>query len=155
MNNAIKECVSMSWLFRILLPDNGLFFLRAQQSKKEQDSGEYWCRAFNSGGSVTSRRGHLQVACELFSIKILGREIKSFLDRVILRKYLYKCYCSNIAEVYIFSGSPHFTSHSLNPTYSFYNIIANSINDDSLAPHLHYPIFVRVRYPIKCLFTHR
>ena len=50
--------------FRILLPDNGLFFLRAQQGKKERDSGEYWCRAANSAGSVTSRRGHLQVACK-------------------------------------------------------------------------------------------
>ena len=51
-------------LFRILLPDNGLFFLRAQQGKKERDSGEYWCRASNSAGTVTSRRGHLQVACK-------------------------------------------------------------------------------------------
>ena len=51
---------------RILLPDHGLFFLRAQQSKKEADSGEYWCRASNSAGNVTSKRGHLQVACKYY-----------------------------------------------------------------------------------------
>ena len=50
---------------KILLPDNGLFFLRALHSKKEKDSGQYWCKASNIGGTVFSKRGHLQVACKL------------------------------------------------------------------------------------------
>ena len=50
---------------KILLPDNGLFLLRAQHGKKEKDSGEYWCKASNIGGTVTSRKGNLQVAYKL------------------------------------------------------------------------------------------
>ena len=49
---------------KILLPDNGLFFLRALHSKKEKDSGQHWCKASNIGGTVTSRKGNLQVACK-------------------------------------------------------------------------------------------
>ena len=50
---------------KILLPDNGLFLLRAQHGKKEKDSGKYWCKASNIGGTVTSRKGSLQVSCKL------------------------------------------------------------------------------------------
>ena len=50
---------------KILLPDNGLFFLRAQHGKKEKDSGQYWCKASNKEGTVTSQKGNLQVACKL------------------------------------------------------------------------------------------
>ena len=50
---------------KILLPDNGLFLLRAQHGKKEKDSGKYWCKASNIGGTVRSRKGNLQVACKL------------------------------------------------------------------------------------------
>ena len=50
---------------KILLPDNGLFLLRAQHGKKEKDSGKYWCKASNIAGTVTSRKGSLQVSCKL------------------------------------------------------------------------------------------
>ena len=46
----------------VLIKYNLIAVLR--QSKKEADSGLYWCRASNSAGNVTSRRGHLQVACQ-------------------------------------------------------------------------------------------
>ena len=73
---------------RILLPDSGLFFLRAQQvlrwsvmychcsvvmqGRAGRDSGQYWCTASNSQGSVNSSRATLTIACKLiFAMKFL------------------------------------------------------------------------------------
>ena len=47
---------------RVILPNGALFFLKAVQSKKEDDQGTYWCVARNSEGESVSRKAQLDIA---------------------------------------------------------------------------------------------
>ena len=58
----VKTAPSDAGSHRVLLPNGALFFLRAEQSKKEDDRGTYWCRASNSEGEAVSRKAKLDIA---------------------------------------------------------------------------------------------
>ncbi|GFU30687.1 roundabout homolog 2 [Nephila pilipes] len=47
---------------RMVLPSGSLFFLHVIQSKREQDTGTYWCLATNEIGKARSRNATLEVA---------------------------------------------------------------------------------------------
>ena len=49
---------------RILLPGGALFFLAVTHSRRESDSGVYWCLARNSVGTARSKNATLIVACK-------------------------------------------------------------------------------------------
>eukprot|EP00090_Calanus_glacialis_P005360 TRINITY_DN14165_c0_g1_i1.p2 TRINITY_DN14165_c0_g1~~TRINITY_DN14165_c0_g1_i1.p2 ORF type:complete len:628 (-),score=93.63 TRINITY_DN14165_c0_g1_i1:3356-5239(-) len=58
----VKTAPSDAASHRVLLPNGALFFLRAVQSRKEDDRGTYWCIASNSDGEVVSRKAKLDIA---------------------------------------------------------------------------------------------
>ena len=64
IKNQVRTAREDASSHRILLPNSGLFFLRAEQGRRMADSGIYWCRAENSVGTVTSRKARLQVSCK-------------------------------------------------------------------------------------------
>jgi len=62
---------------RVILPNGALFFLKAVQSKKEDDQGTYWCVARNSEGESVSRKAQLDIA------RVDGTKNCKFYDRVV------------------------------------------------------------------------
>ncbi|GFQ70715.1 roundabout homolog 2 [Trichonephila clavata] len=49
---------------RMVLPRGSLFFLHVIHTKREQDTGTYWCLATNEIGKAKSRNATLEVAGE-------------------------------------------------------------------------------------------
>ncbi|XP_065297029.1 protein sax-3-like isoform X3 [Dermacentor albipictus] len=47
---------------RMVLPEGQLFFLQVQHSRREQDTGLYWCTATNALGTVRSRNASVELA---------------------------------------------------------------------------------------------
>ncbi|KAH9368734.1 hypothetical protein HPB48_004753 [Haemaphysalis longicornis] len=49
---------------RMVLPDGQLFFLQVQHSRRDQDTGLYWCTATNALGTARSRNASVELAGE-------------------------------------------------------------------------------------------
>lgn len=47
---------------RMVLPDGQLFFLQVQHSRRDQDTGLYWCTATNALGTARSRNASVELA---------------------------------------------------------------------------------------------
>ncbi|XP_072144305.1 roundabout homolog 1-like isoform X1 [Dermacentor andersoni] len=47
---------------RMVLPEGQLFFLQVQHSRREQDTGLYWCTAANALGTTRSRNASVELA---------------------------------------------------------------------------------------------
>ncbi|KAH7945482.1 hypothetical protein HPB49_011244 [Dermacentor silvarum] len=55
---------------RMVLPEGQLFFLHVQHSRREQDTGLYWCTATNALGASRSRNASVELAGS--DVKIVG-----------------------------------------------------------------------------------
>ncbi|KAM7314236.1 roundabout homolog 1 isoform X2 [Ixodes scapularis] len=49
---------------RMVLPEGQLFFLHVQHSRRDQDTGIYWCTATNALGEARSRNASVELAVE-------------------------------------------------------------------------------------------
>ncbi|EEC04079.1 conserved hypothetical protein [Ixodes scapularis] len=50
---------------RMVLPEGQLFFLHVQHSRRDQDTGLYWCTATNALGVARSRNASVELAGKL------------------------------------------------------------------------------------------
>ncbi|KAH7952045.1 hypothetical protein HPB52_017425 [Rhipicephalus sanguineus] len=46
----------------MVLPEEPLFFQQVQHSRREQDTGIYWCTATNQMGTARSRNASVEIA---------------------------------------------------------------------------------------------
>ncbi len=76
----------------IILPSGALFFLRTVENHRNQDSGEYTCRAENVHGVVYSESAELTVMCKYLCFftynyivaMLTNRLMNGYLDRYLL-----------------------------------------------------------------------
>ncbi|XP_075749893.1 protein sax-3-like isoform X1 [Rhipicephalus microplus] len=61
---------------RMVLPEGQLFFLQVQHSRREQDTGLYWCTATNSLGTARSRNASVELAALRDEFRQLPKSVR-------------------------------------------------------------------------------
>ncbi|XP_075749831.1 protein sax-3 isoform X2 [Rhipicephalus microplus] len=61
---------------RMVLPEGQLFFLQVQHSRREHDTGLYWCTATNNLGTVRSRNASVELAALRDEFRQLPKSIR-------------------------------------------------------------------------------
>ncbi|EEC09041.1 hypothetical protein IscW_ISCW024402, partial [Ixodes scapularis] len=62
---------------RMVLPEGQLFFLHVQHSRRDQDTGLYWCTATNALGEARSRNASVELAGKLSTTRNIERSFSA------------------------------------------------------------------------------